>query len=59
MPKCSPDTDIGLDCDDASDTRYKLECPEIRDRLMAEGGTAFELDYIHMRTARDSAIGPR
>jgi hypothetical protein len=55
-PRCPAEMDVGRDCDDVSDTRYKLLCPEIRDRLAAEGGTAFEFDCINMRTARDSAI---
>ena len=55
-PRCPAETDIGRDCNDVSDTRYKLLCPEIRDRLAAEGGTALEFDCINMRTARDSAI---
>jgi hypothetical protein len=55
-PKCPAETDIGLHCDDVSDTRYKLLCPEMRDRLAAEGGSGIDLDCINMRTARDSAI---
>jgi hypothetical protein len=55
-PKCPVETDIGPDCDDVSDTGYKLVCPEIQRELIARGGTGIDLDCINMRTARDSAI---
>jgi len=54
-PKCSAEADIGPNCDDLSDTRYKLKCPLLHDHLRAKGSDT-NIECPRMRRARDAAI---
>ena len=54
-PKCRTTTDLGSSGGDLSDARYKLECPVLRERRIAEG-TDIKIECLYMRRARDSAI---
>jgi hypothetical protein len=53
-PKCRAATDLGSNGGD-SDARYKLECPVLRERRIAEGSD-IKIECLYMRRARDSAI---
>jgi len=54
-PKCRAITNLGPNGGDLSDARYKLECPVLRERRIAEGSD-IKIECLYMRRARDSAI---
>jgi hypothetical protein len=54
--ECQAETDIGPNCNDPSDTRYKSVCPLLHDHLVAKGGQGTNLECPRMRRVRDAAI---
>jgi transposase-like protein len=53
-PRC-PAEAVVKNGDDVSDTRYKLTCPDIHERLAMEGSAATP-ECPYMRPVRDAAL---
>jgi hypothetical protein len=53
-PKCRATTNLGPN-GEVTDDHYKLECPVLRERRIAEGSD-INIECLHMRRVRDSAL---
>jgi hypothetical protein len=54
-PKCRATTNLGPNRSDLIDARYKLECPVLRERRIAQGSD-INIECLYMRRVIDSAI---